>query len=108
NTRTGSLLLYVLVHCNVAQLGSFLLFIPATAVACPALWNAAAKFLYGSVQDYVDAITPFAQTPIMQATERQLKQCVQDSVTDKTALAFLVVTCGLPVVHLSVFCSEKR
>ncbi|XP_068800155.1 secretoglobin family 1D member 2 [Struthio camelus] len=62
----------------------------ATALACPEIWNLATKFLYGSVEEYVDAVSPYTTTPVMKAAELQLKQCVQESVTNKQTLTLLV------------------
>uniref|UniRef100_A0A8C7E8W9 Uncharacterized protein n=1 Tax=Nothoprocta perdicaria TaxID=30464 RepID=A0A8C7E8W9_NOTPE len=54
--------------------------------------NAARKFLYGSVEEYVEALAPYTTEPIMAVAERQLKQCTERLVQDEQALALLVVS----------------
>nr|XP_025973566.1 uteroglobin [Dromaius novaehollandiae] len=62
----------------------------ATASLCPEIQNVATKLLSGSVEEYMEAVSPYATTPVMKAAELQLKQCVQESVKNKEHLAFLV------------------
>uniref|UniRef100_A0A8C4P2U8 Secretoglobin family 1A member 1 n=1 Tax=Dromaius novaehollandiae TaxID=8790 RepID=A0A8C4P2U8_DRONO len=63
-----------------------------SASLCPEIQNVATKLLSGSVEEYMEAVSPYATTPVMKAAELQLKQCVQESVKNKEHLAFLVVS----------------
>lgn len=54
------------------------------------------RFLFGSVDEFMDAVSPFITTPAMNAMEISLKKCMQASVTDKQALAFLMVSSPSP------------
>lgn len=55
------------------------------------------RFLFGSVDEFMDAVSPFITTPAMSVMESSLKKCVQASVTDKQALAQLLVSSPSPL-----------